>query len=38
MFSLFIKLHTSIQCWKMDGKDIVDMSKLVKKFVRCSLM
>ncbi len=36
--SYFVKLHISIQCWKMDGKDIADTSKLVKEFVRCSLV
>ncbi len=36
--SLFIKFHASVQCWKMDGKDIANTSKLVKKFVRCSLV
>ncbi len=36
--SLFIKLHVSIQYWKMDGKDIADTSKLVKEFVCCSLV
>ena len=33
MSSLFIKLHASIQCWKIDRKDIADTSKLVKKFI-----
>ena len=36
--SYFVKLHTSVQCWKMDEKDIADMSKLVKEFVRCSFV
>ena len=30
MFLYFVRLHTSVQCWKMDGKDIADTSKLVK--------
>ena len=34
----FVKLHASIQYWKIDGKDIADTSKLVKEFVRCSLL
>ncbi len=38
VFSYFVKLHASIQCRKMDGKDITNMSKLVKEFVRCSLV
>ncbi len=38
VFSYFVKFHISIQCWKIDGKDIADMSKLVKEFVRCSLV
>ena len=36
--SLFVQLHGSIYCWKMDGKDIVDATKLVNKFVRCSIV
>ena len=38
VFSYFAKLNTSIQCWKMDGKDIANMSKLVKEFIHCSFM
>ncbi len=38
MSSYFVKLHTSIQYWKMDGKNIADTSKLVKEFVRCSFI
>ena len=36
--SLFVQLHGSIYCWKMDGKDIADAVKLVNKLVRCSLV
>ncbi len=36
--SYFVKFHASIQCWKMDGKDIADTSKLVKECVRCSFL
>ena len=36
--SLFIQLHESIHCWKMDGKDIADATKLVKELVRCLLV
>ena len=36
--SLFVQLHGSIHCWKMDGKDIADATKLVKELVRCSLV
>ncbi len=35
--SLFVRLHESIHCWKMDGKDIADATKLVKELMRCSL-
>ena len=37
MSSFFVQLHGSIQCWKMDKKDISDAIKLVKKHVQCSL-
>ena len=36
--SFFVQLHGSIQCWKMDGKDISDVAKLVKEHVRCSMV
>ena len=36
--SLFVQLHGSIHCWKMDGKDIADATKLVNELVRCSLV
>ena len=36
--SLFVQLHGSIHCWKIDGKDIADVTKLVKELVRCSLV
>ena len=29
----FVKLHTSIQYWKLDRKDIKDILKLVKEFI-----
>ena len=32
--SLFVQLHGSIYCWKMDGKDIADATILINKFVR----
>ncbi len=32
--SFFVQLHRSIQCWKMDGKDISDVTKLGKEHVR----
>ena len=35
--SFFVQLHKSIQCWKMDEKDILDTTKLVKKYVQCLL-
>ncbi len=31
--SFFVQLHGFIQCWKMDGKDISDATKLVKEHV-----
>ncbi len=37
MSSFFVQLHRSIQCWKMDGKDISDDTKLVKEPVQCLL-
>lgn len=36
VFSLFIKLHSSIKYQKIDENDIADMSKLIKKFVHYS--
>ena len=36
--SLFDQLHGSIHYWKMDGKNIADITKLVNKIVRCSLV
>ena len=38
VLSFFVQLHGSIQCWKMDGKDISDAAKLVKEHVRCSMV
>ena len=38
VLSLFVQLHRSIHCWKMDGKDIADVTKFVKELVRCSLV
>ena len=35
--SFFVQLHWSIQCWKMDKKDISDATKLVKEHVQYSL-
>ncbi len=35
--SLFVQLYRSIHCWKIDGKDIADATKLVKELVRFSL-
>ena len=32
--SFFVQLHVSIQCWKIDGKDISDVAKLVKEPVQ----
>ncbi len=34
----FVQLHAFIQYSKIDGKDIANTSKLVKEFVRCSLV
>ncbi len=31
--SLFVQLHGSIYCWKIDGKDIAESTKLVKELV-----
>lgn len=31
--SLLVQLYRSIHHWKMDGKDIADITKLVKKLV-----
>ena len=36
--SLFFQLHGSIHYWKMDGKDIANVTKLVNKLVWCSLV
>ena len=36
--SLFVQLHGSIHCQKMDRKDIANVTKLVNKLVRCSLV
>ena len=36
--SLFVQLHGSIYCWKMDRKDIADATKLVKELVCCLLV
>ena len=36
--SYFVKLHASVQWWKIDRKDIADISKLIKKFVHYSLV
>ena len=36
--SLFVQLYGSIYCWKIDGKDITDATKLVNKLVWCSLV
>ena len=36
--SLFVQLHKSIHCWKMDGKNIADATKLVNKLVWCLLV
>ncbi len=32
--SLFVQLYRSIHYWKIDGKDIVDATKLVKELVQ----
>ncbi len=37
MSCFFVQLHGSIQCWKIDGKDISDATKLVKEYIQCSL-
>ena len=36
--SLFVQLHGSIYCWKIDEKDIADATKLVKELVRYLLV
>lgn len=35
IFSYFVKLYTFVKYWKIDEKDIVDMSKFVKELVYC---
>ena len=34
VLSFFVQLHESIQCCKMDRKDISDVTKLVKKHIQ----
>ena len=36
--ALFVQLHGSIYCWKIDGKDIADATKLVNELLRSSLV
>lgn len=33
VFSYFVKLYTSVQSWKIDGKNIANTSRLMKEFV-----
>ena len=33
--SFFVQLYESIQCWKMDGKNISNVDKLAKKHIEC---